>query len=139
MTFALRRNGRTLLLSNRYRGSKTAISPSFVCQRSFFTLPMHLRLLTNFSFRNFDLPLRPPLHRHPPQKPHLLDDPLFGRVGLLEISLRVLYGADYRCESISKIRVLLRQCQKLRVAEFRRRHLLSLRRLVESTTYRTSL
>ena len=100
---------------------------------------MHLRLLTNFSFRHFDLPLRPPLHRLPPQKPHLLDDPLFGRVRLLEISLRVLYRADYRCESISKIRVLLEKCLKLLVAEFRRRHLLSLHRFVESTEYSASL
>ena len=68
---------------------------------------MHLRLLTNFSFRHFVLPFRPPPHRLSSQKPHLLDDPLFGRVGLREISLRVLYGADYRCESNSKIRVLL--------------------------------
>jgi hypothetical protein len=59
---------------------------------------MHLRLLTNLSFRNFDLPLRPSLHRLPPQKPHLLDDPLFGRVRLLEISLRILYGAAMRID-----------------------------------------
>src|SRR5271167_859873 len=101
----------------------------------FFTLAMHLRLLTNFSFRDLDLPLGPPLHRLSPQKPHLFDDPLFGRVRLLEISLRVLYGADDRCESISKIRVLLEKRQKFLVAEFHRRHLLSLRRLVESTAY----
>jgi hypothetical protein len=75
-----------------------------------------MRLLTNFSFRHFDLPLRPPLQRLPPQKPNLFEDPLFGRVGLLEISLRVLYRAHYRCESISKIRVLLEKRQKLRVA-----------------------
>ena len=79
-------------------------------------MAMHLSLLTNFLFRHFDLPLRPPLHRLPPQMPHLLEDPLFGRVRLLEISLRVLYGADYRRESISKIRVLLEKCQKLLVA-----------------------
>jgi hypothetical protein len=71
--------------------------------------------------------------------PHLLEDPLFGRVRLLEISLRVLYGADYRRESISKIRVLLEKCQKLLVAEFRRRHLLSLHRFVDSTAYSASL
>jgi hypothetical protein len=46
MTFALRRNGRTLLLSNRYRGSRTSISPSFVCQQSF------LRVLTKDSPEN---------------------------------------------------------------------------------------
>src|ERR1700683_840253 len=105
----------------------------------FFTLAMHLRLLTNFLFRHFDLPLRPPLHRLPPQMPHLLDDPLFGRVRLLEISLRVLYGADDRRESISKIRVLLEKCQKLLRSEERRRHLLSLHRFVESTAYCASL
>src|SRR5271156_1650429 len=60
-------------------------------------------------------------------------------VRLLEISLRVLYDADYRRESISKIRVLLEKCQKLLVAEFRRRHLLSLHRFVESTAYCASL
>src|ERR1700675_5125067 len=97
----------------------------------FFTLAMHLRLLTNFSFRPFALPLRPPLHRLPPQMPHLLEDPLFGRVRLLEISLRVLYGVDYRRESISKIRVLLEKRQKLLVAEFRRPHLLTPHRCVK--------
>ena len=51
---------------------------------------------------HFDLLLGPFLHRLPPQQPHLLDDPLFDRIGLLEISLRVLYRTDYRCESLSK-------------------------------------
>src|ERR1700686_4912086 len=123
MTFALRRNGRTLLLSNRYRGSRTAISPSFVCQRSFFYLGGASEVVDEFLVPSLRQPLRPPLHRLPPQMPHLLEDPLFGRVRLLEISLRVLYGADYRRESISKIRVLLEKCPKLLVAEFRRRHL----------------
>jgi len=45
---------------------------------------MHLRLLTNFSFRHFNLVLRPPLHRLAPQKPHFLDNPLFNRVSLLD-------------------------------------------------------
>ena len=35
MTFALRKSGCTLFCSNRYRGSNSAISPRFVCQRSF--------------------------------------------------------------------------------------------------------
>ena len=73
---------------------KTAISPNFVCQWSFFILAMRMRLLTNFPFRHFHLLLRPSLHRLTPQKPHLLYDPLFGRIGLLEISLRILYRAD---------------------------------------------
>ena len=125
MIFALRRNGRTLSPSNRYRGSRTAISPSFVCQRSFFTSAMHLRLLTNFLFRHFDLPLRPPLPRLPPQMPHLLDDRPSAVSALLRFPSE-FSTADYRRESISKIRVLLEECQKLLVAEFRRRHLLSL-------------
>ena len=65
---------------------------------------MHVRLLANFSFRQFDLPVGPPLQRLPPQKLHLLDDPLFGCVRLLEIPVRVLYRADYRRDAISKIR-----------------------------------
>jgi hypothetical protein len=67
---------------------------------------MHTRLSTNLSFRRFDLFAGPPLHRLPPEKPHLFEKPLFGRVGPLEISLRILYGADYRDDSISKLRVL---------------------------------
>src|SRR5580704_2237317 len=125
MTFALRRTGARFYsptdiaaLGPRYRRVSYASGV-------FFTLTMHLRLLTNFSFRPFDLPLRPPLQRLSPQKSHLLDDPLFGRVRLLEISLRVLYRADYRCESISKIGVLLEKRQKLLVAELRRRHRLT--------------
>ena len=83
---------------------------------------MHMRLLTNFSFRHFHLLLRPPLQRLTPQKPHLLDDPLFGRIGLLEISLRILYCADYRRDSRTKTGARLKNCQKRLVAEFRRRH-----------------
>ena len=60
----------------------------------FFTLAMHMRLLMNFSLRHFHLLLRPPLQRLTTQKPHLLDNPLFGRISLLEISLRILYRAD---------------------------------------------
>src|SRR5271169_4673266 len=73
----------------------------------FFTLAMHRRLLTYFSLRRFDLVLGPALHRLPPQKPHLLDNPLFDRVGLLEISLRIRYRHRYRYryESIAKTRV----------------------------------
>src|SRR5271156_3583368 len=125
-TFALRMNGRMRFVSHRYCGSKTSISPNFVCQRSFFTLAMHRRLLTNFSLRRFDLVLGPALYRRPPQKPHFLDNPLFDRVGLLEISLRIRYRHRYRYESIAKTRVRLKNCRKRRVAEFRRRHLPSL-------------
>src|SRR5271163_4352839 len=92
----------------------------------FFTLAMRRRLLTNFSLRRFDLVLGPALHRLPPQKPHFLDNPLFDRVGLLEISLRIRYRHRYRYESIAKTRVRLKNCRKRRVAVFRRRHLPSL-------------
>ena len=59
---------------------------------------MHLSLSTNFSFRRFDLVLGPSLHRLPPQQPHLLHDPLLDRIGLLEVSLAVLYRPNYRRE-----------------------------------------
>src|SRR4029077_6259940 len=91
--------------------------------RVFFTLAMHRRLLTNFSLGRFDLVLGPSLHCLPPQKPHFLDHPLFDRVGLLEISLRVRYGKGYRYESLAKTRVRLKNCQKRPVAQFRRRNL----------------
>jgi len=71
---------------------------------------MHLRLLTNFSFRQFNLVLRPALHRRAPQKPHFLDNPLFNRVSLLEISIRVLYSTRDRCESVSKLRMRSENC-----------------------------
>src|SRR5580704_15004881 len=139
MTFALRRTGARFYSPTDIAALGPRSGRVSHASGVFFTLAMHMRLLTNFSLRHFHLPLRPPLQRLPPQKPHLLDDPLFGRVSLLEISLRVLYGADYRCESISKIRVLLEKCQKRLVAEFRRRHLLSLHRFVESIAYPASL
>ena len=70
---------------------------------------MHVRLSANISFRQFDLLVGPPLQRLPPQKLHLLDDPLFSRVRLLEIPLRVLYSADYRRNAISKIRMCVKK------------------------------
>src|SRR5271166_5583019 len=38
LTFAPSTNGRTRRVPNRYCGSRTSISPNFVCQRSFFHL-----------------------------------------------------------------------------------------------------
>ena len=71
---------------------------------------MHLRLLTNFSFRHLNPVLRPPLDRRAPQKPHFIDNPLFNRVSLLEISIAVLYGTRYRCEPVSKLRMRSENC-----------------------------
>ena len=90
---------------------------------------MHVRSLTNFLFRRFDLPLRPPLHRLLTEKPHLFEKPLFRSVRLLEISIRVFYGVDYRHESISKFRASRQKRQKSLIAEFCRGHRLSLLRL----------
>src|SRR5271157_5773637 len=92
-----------------------------------FFLPwaMHLSLSTNFSFRRFDLVLGPSLHRLPPQQPHLLHDPLLDRIGLLEVSLAVLYRPNYRRESIGKTRVRLETGQNRLVAKFLGRHLLN--------------
>ena len=86
---------------------------------------MHLSLSTNFSFRRFDLVLGPSLHRLPPQQPHLLHDPLLDRIGLLEVSLAVLYRPNYRRESIAKTRVRLETGQNRLVAECSGRHLLN--------------
>ena len=71
---------------------------------------MHLRLLTNFSFRQFNLMIRPPLHRHAPQKPHFLDNPLFSGVSLLEISIRIQYSPRYRYEPVPKLRMRSENC-----------------------------
>jgi len=61
----------------------------------FFTLAMHRRLLTNFFLGRFHLGLGPSLHRLSPQQPHFLDNPLFDRVGLLEIFPRIRYRNGY--------------------------------------------
>src|ERR1700683_5593432 len=74
----------------------------------FFTLAMHRRLLTNFFLGRFHLGLGPSLHRLSPQQPHFLDNPLFDRVGLLEIFARIcaaqklsLGGVHGRCSAPS--------------------------------------
>src|SRR5450755_1140733 len=78
----------------------------------FFTLAMHRRLLTNFFLGRFHLGLSPSLHRLSPQQPHFLDNPLFDRVGLLEIFPRIRYRHGYWCESLAKTRVRLKNCRK---------------------------
>src|SRR3981189_2382468 len=90
--------------------------------RVFFTLTMHPGLLPNFALSRSHLILGPSVHRLSPQEPHFLDKPLFDHVSLPEISLRIHYSKRYRCESIAKTRVRLKNCQKRFIAEFRRRH-----------------
>ena len=90
--------------------------------RVFFTLTMHPGLLPNFALSRSHLILGPSVHRLSPQEPHFLDKPHFDHVSLLEISLRIHYSKRYRCESIAKTRVRLKNCQKRFIAEFRRRH-----------------
>jgi hypothetical protein len=89
---------------------------------------MHVRLSANFSFSPSDLLVGPSLQRLPPQKLHLLDDPLFSCVRLLEIPVRVLYRADYRRNAISKIRMCIEKRKQSFATHFRCRHLLKLRR-----------
>src|SRR5271156_2774514 len=65
VTLALRTNGRTRSLPNRYCGSKIAISPSFVCQRTFFYLGDACEVADEFL-----LPLLPPASPPTPAAPH---------------------------------------------------------------------
>jgi hypothetical protein len=73
----LRMNGRTRFVSLRYCGSKTSISPNFVCQRV-FTLAMH-RVVDEFLSRSLSPGSRPIAAAR--YKPHFLDNRLFDRVG----------------------------------------------------------
>ena len=100
----------------------TVISPSFVCQRSFFTLAVHPGLATNVPLRRLDALVRPTLQRLAAQKPHFLDQPLLGGVRLSEVSVQVPHRADYRRQSVTKMRMRLAKRPKRFVAEFRRRH-----------------
>jgi hypothetical protein len=95
---------------------------------------MHPGLTANGPLRRFDPLVRPTLQRLAAQKPHLLDEPLFGRVRLPELSVQVTHRAYYRGHSVTKIRVGLEKGQKRFVAEFHRRHE-SIPSIAESTAY----
>src|SRR5271170_3782311 len=88
----------------------------------FFSMAMHPGLAPNFPLRRLDPLVRPILQRLTAQKPHLLDDPLFGRVRLPEVSVQVPHRAYYRRQSVAKTRMGLKKPQKRFVAEFHRRH-----------------
>jgi hypothetical protein len=83
---------------------------------------MHPGLAANIPLRRLDPLVRPALQRLTAQKPHLLDEPLFGRVRPREVSVQVPHRADYRRHSVTKIRVGLEKGQKRFVVEFHRRH-----------------
>jgi hypothetical protein len=51
----------------------------------FFYLGDASKVVDEFFLGRFHLGLGPSLHRLSPQQPHFLDNPLFDRVGLLEI------------------------------------------------------
>src|ERR1700747_985009 len=90
-TFALRMNGRTRFVSLRYCGSKTSISPNFVCQRSFFYLGDASKGVDEFLSRSLSPGSRPILGSPLAPPAAFLDNPLFDRVGLLEIFPRIRY------------------------------------------------
>ena len=106
----------------RYCGSTTSISPNFVCQRSFFTLAVHPGLAANVPLRRLDPLVRPTLQCLAAQKPHFLDQPLFGRVRQPEVSVQIPHRAHDRRHPVEEIRMGLEKRQKRFVAEFHRRH-----------------
>src|SRR5271170_4434700 len=75
-------------------------------------LAMHPGLAPNFPLRRLDPLVRPILQRLTAQKPHLLDEPLFGRVRLPEVSVQVPHRAYYRRQSVAKTRMGLKKRQK---------------------------
>jgi hypothetical protein len=89
------------LFSSRYCGSRTTISPNFVCQRSFFTLAVYAGLAAHAALRRFDPLVRPTLQRLAAQKPHFFDQPLLGRVRFREVSVQVSHRARDRGHSVA--------------------------------------
>ena len=85
-------------------------------------MTVHPGLAANVPLRRFDPLVRPTLQRLAAQKPHLLDQPLLGGVRLSEVSVQVPHRADYRRQSVTKMRMGLAKRPKRFVAEFRRRH-----------------
>src|SRR5208337_2966352 len=88
----------------------------------FFTLAMHLRLLTNFPLRHLRLPLRPAQQRFASQTPRLLDQPLFRSVRLLQIAFAILYRQGYRRDTVSNVRMAAQKGKQRFIAQIRARH-----------------
>ena len=72
--------------------------------------------------RHLDPLVRQTLQRLAAQKPHFLDQRLLGRVRHSEVSAPAPHRADYRRQSVARMRMGLAKRQKRFVAEFRRRH-----------------
>src|ERR1700683_3112521 len=107
-TFAPRMNGRTRFVSLRYCGSKTSISPNFVCQRRFFYLGDASKVVDEFLSRSLPPGSRPILASPLAPPAAFPRHPLFDRVGLLEIFARIcaaqklsLGGVHGRCSAPS--------------------------------------
>jgi len=95
---------------------------------------MHPGLAANVPLRGLDPLVRPTLQRLLAQKPHLLDETLFSRVRLREVSVQVPHRACDRRHSVTKTRMGLEKGQKRFVAEFHSRHA-SIPSIAESTGY----
>lgn len=74
---------------------------------------MHPGLATNVPLRRLDPLVRPSLQRLAAQKPHFLDQPLLGGVRLSEIAVQVPHRADYRRQSVAKMRMRLAKRPRL--------------------------
>jgi hypothetical protein len=68
-------------------------------------LAVHPGQAADFPFRHLDPIVRPTLQRLAAQKPHLLDQPLFGRVRLPEIAVEVPHRAHDRRHPVAKTRM----------------------------------
>src|SRR5208337_4990620 len=88
----------------------------------FFTLAMHLRLLTKFPLRHLRLPLRPAQQRFASQTPRLLDQPLLRSVRLLQIAFAILYRQGYRRDTVSNVRMAAQKGKQPFIAQIRARH-----------------
>jgi hypothetical protein len=83
---------------------------------------MHSGLAANVPLRRLDPLVRPTLQRLAAQKPHLLDEPLFGRVRLPEVAVQIPHRANDRRHSVAQTRMGLEKRQKRFVAKARRCH-----------------
>src|SRR5271167_4667349 len=85
-------NGRTRFVSHRYCGSKTSISPNFVCQQSFFYLGDASQVVDEFLFPSLRPRSRPSLVSPPaPKAAFPRQSALRSRPAILKVAV----GADF--------------------------------------------